>query len=426
MVKFEGLFATRNRKLLAAAAALAVVLAGVGLLYPGKPVVSAHVPAFVLPTDYIVIVDEPQTEYEMAFIACLAPVVNHNGYHPFFILEGGQLDAHSLWTVQQSDLANLPVLLFSNNSELEKSLASQLTGVKRLAMSRHTLEDFAGFEGRLTVRSYREALWAAPVAAARNFTLALGPSTYKTQEQSWKALQKLGVPASYVVVANPRDYNDRIFEDLVNARALSAVAAEMAAYHRAYVVTDIAPSTEPLVDLGGNQELANLNANCTGLLATLRNISAAYGPVENIAIVGSHGAVPQFSLPDLSQSEGDKLVSSDSCYGFLDPDDMTIDAAVGRIVNYNVQGASNQLVRTYCYERMTQSVDVQYSDGSTKNRIWTKHGASFNGYEITHNRMQATPGYYWCRDAEDEGMSWEYYGPSGIGEIGRASCRERV
>jgi hypothetical protein len=415
MASVEGLFATRNRKLMAVAAAAAVVLAGLGLLIPGKPGAQAHIPTFVLPTDYIVAVDEPQTEYEMAFIACLAPVVNHNGYHPFFVLEDGQLDAHSLWTVQQSDLGNLPVLLFSNSSDTEKSLGAQLSNVKRLNLTRSTLEDFAGFEGRITVRNYREALWVAGLAAAKNFTVSLGKSTYKTQDQVWKAMQKLGIPASYVVVANPKDYNERIFEDLVNARALSAVAAEMAAYHRAYVVTDITPSTEPLVDLAGNQALVELNANSTGLLATLRNLSADYGPIENIAIVGSHGAVPQFKLPDLSNSEADKDVASDACYGYLDSDDSTIDAAVGRIVNFNVQGASNQLVRTYCYERMTQNVDVKYSDGTTKTRIWTKHGSSFNGYQITHQRMQATPGYYWCRDAEDEGMSYEYYGPTGIG-----------
>jgi len=415
MARFEGLFATRTRKMVAAAVVTAVVLAGLGLILPGKPIATARVPTYVLPTDYIIAVEEPQTEYEMAFIACLSPVINHNGYHPFFILEGGQLDAHSLSTVQSSDLSDLPVLLFSNSSDAEKSLSGQLANVKRLNMTRATLENFAGFEGRITVRSFREALWVAGLAAAKNFTISLGPATYKTQEQVWNAMKKLGIPASYVVVANPKDYSEKIFEDLVNARALSAVAGELAAYHQAYVITDIKPSTEPLVDLAGNQDLIALNANSTGLLATLRNLSADYGPIENVAIVGSHGAVPQFSLPDFSKSEADLMVSSDSCYGFLDSDDSTMDAGVGRIVNFNVQGAANQLVRTFCYDRMTQNVDVQYSDGTTKTRIWTKHGASFNGYQITHQRMQATPGYYWCRDAEDEGLSYEYYGPSGIG-----------
>ena len=92
-----------------------------------------------------------------------------------------------------------------------------------------------------------------------------------------------------------------------------------------------------------------------------------------------------------------------------------MDAPVGRIINYNVQGAANQLVRTFCYERLTDTVDVTYSSGLTKTRDWSTHGSSFNGYQITHQRMQATPGYYWCRDVEDEGMSYEYYGPSGIG-----------
>ncbi|MBM4249441.1 MAG: hypothetical protein FJ149_08440 [Euryarchaeota archaeon] len=415
MAGFEALFATRKRKLIVGAVVAVLVVAGIGLMFPGPQPVTARLPTFVLPTDYIVAVEEPRTEFEMAFIACLAPVINHNGYHPFFILEDGRLDAHSLWTVRNSDLGNLPVLLFSNSSDTESSLSAQVPRVTRLNLTRATLQDFAGFEGRITVRDYREALWVSGLAAARNFTVALGKPTYKTQEQVWREMDRLGLPASYVVVANPGDWSERFFDDEVNARALSAVAAEMAAFHRAYVVTDIRPSTEPLVDMAGDQELIDLNANCTGLLATLRNISAEYGPVENIAIVGSHGAVPQFKLPDLSQSEADGDVASDCIYGFLDPDDSTIDAAVGRIVNYNVQGAANQLVRTYCYERMTRSVDVKYSDGSTKTRVWTQHGSSFNGYEITHKRMQATPGYYWCRDAEDEGLSYEYYGPTGIG-----------
>jgi hypothetical protein len=418
MVQLTDVLGTRTRKLAVVAVVTVMILAGIGFLLPPREIVTANPPSFVLPPDYMVMMDEPQTEYEMAFTACLAPVINHGGYHPFFILQDGQLDAHSLWTVENSGLKGLPVLLFSNSTETEAKLKAQLPDVTRLNMTRSTLNDFAGFEGRITVRNFREALWVSGLAAAKNCSISLGGSTFHTQAQVWKELAKMGIPASYVVVANPRDYDSDLFDEW-HIRALSAVAGELAAYHTAYVITDIAPSNETLVELQGAQATAaEANTIATGLLGMLRNMSREYGPIENIAIVGGHPAVPQFQLPDFSKSEGDQMVSSDSCYGFLDgngTDDVTIDAAVGRIVNYNVQGAANQLVRTFCYDKITKTVDVEYSSGQVLTRDWTKHGSSFNGYEITHQRMQATPGYYWCRDAEDEGMSYEYYGPSGIG-----------
>ena len=418
MVRMKDLVGTRTRKLVVVAVVTATILAGIGLLMPQKPIVTVKPPSFTLPPDYIVAMDEPQTEYEMAFSACLAPVIEHGGYHPFFILQDGQLDEHSLYTVENSDLKGLPVLLFSNSTDTESKLGAQLGGVTRLNLTRATLDDFAGFEGKISVRNFREALWVAGLAAARNYSISLGGSTYHSQQQVWKELSKMGIPASYVVVANPKDYDPDLFDEW-HIRALSAVAGELAAHHTAYVMTDISPSNETLVELTGAAATATeANAVATGMLGALRNLSRDYGPIENIAIVGSAPAVPQFQLPDFSNSEADKLVSSDSCFGFLDgngTDDVTMDAAVGRIVNYNVQGAANQLVRTFCYDRLTTTVDITYSSGQVKTRDWTSHGSSFNGYQITHERMQATPGYYWCRDAEDEGMSYEYYGPSGIG-----------
>jgi len=417
MSKVEAYLTPTRKKILALATVVILVLAGASLLFKENPVVKAHVPSRTLPTDYMVMVEEPQSEWEMFYIACLAPIINHNGYHPFFILQEGQLDAHSLWTIEHSTMADLPKLVFTNSTEVAAKLSSQVKGVERLNMSRAVLDDFAGFLGTVTVKSYREALWVGGLAAAKNYTISMGPSKYKTQEAVWKEMKKLSIPASYVVVTNPRDWDASKF-DQWHVRALSAVAGEMAALHRAYVITDIKPTNQSIVDMGGNKALEDLNANCTGLLSLLRNVSKDYGPIGNIAIVGSSAAVPQFELPDFSQSEADKQVSSDSCYGFLDgngSDDFTMDAAVGRIINYNVQGAANQLVRTYCYDRLTDTVDVTYSNGQTVTRNWRTHGSSFNGYQITHQRMQATPGYYWCEDARDEGMTYEYYGPTGIG-----------
>jgi hypothetical protein len=91
-----------------------------------------------------------------------------------------------------------------------------------------------------------------------------------------------------------------------------------------------------------------------------------------------------------------------------------MDSAVGRLVNLNVQGLSNQIVRTYLYDRFDPQLSIPYSTG-TRDVAWSTHGTSFSGYEITYERMQATPARFWCRDADDEGMTYDYFGPTGIG-----------
>jgi hypothetical protein len=96
-----------------------------------------------------------------------------------------------------------------------------------------------------------------------------------------------------------------------------------------------------------------------------------------------------------------------------------MDAAVGRVINLNLQGASCQLAKTFAYEHFVNQVTVDYSDiaGGTQDINWKQHGASFSGYQITYQRMQATPARWICEDYEDEGMEYEYMGPSGSGEL---------
>jgi hypothetical protein len=149
----------------------------------------------------------------------------------------------------------------------------------------------------------------------------------------------------------------------------------------------------------------------------LMEVAINYGPPEYVCIVGSAAAVPQFQLP--GNGDGDVLVNCDVIFGFLDDDKYTMDAAVGRIVNLNVQGASNMIVKTFLYNRTVDEVVVDYSDfaGGTQSVDWRYHGASFSGYQITYQRMQATPARWMCEDYADENMEYEYMGPSGTGEL---------
>ncbi|MCK5561868.1 MAG: hypothetical protein KAJ51_14810, partial [Thermoplasmata archaeon] len=237
---------------------------------------------------------------------------------------------------------------------------------------------------------------------------------------------------NYIVIVNPYDIsweslsenvqNYDVYDSSFHVPALSAVAAEVAAYHEAYVLTDYTPSTTPIYthDTAGSYDMdANyqLNSRAIGTYLALMNLTKLHGIPEYVCIVGSAAAVPQFQLPP--NGDGDVLVNSDVIFGFLDDDKYTMDAAVGRIVNLNVQGASNQIARTYGYNNFIENVIVDYSDiaGGTQDVDWRHHGASFSGYEITYERMQATPGRWICDDYEDEGMEYEYFGPSGAGEL---------
>jgi hypothetical protein len=239
-----------------------------------------------------------------------------------------------------------------------------------------------------------------------------------------------GVTANYVLVTNPEDYRTDFYTEGISYKVdgnpaeprpynttfhipfLSAVAAELAAYHQAYVVTDISPSTE---DIGYMD--TELNSIQIGLLMKLREMHIEYGPIEYICIVGSAEAVPQFLLPDETgaqgDAEGDALVSNDNLYGFLDDDIYFMDAAVGRIVNLNVQGASNQISRTLGYDYILDTTEVTYSVGGKTTVNWRNHASVWNGYEVADQRLQMRPGKEAVRDFTDEGFTAEYMRTTG-------------
>ena len=431
-----------NKKKYFAIAAVALVgLAAVGIYYftrPEEKGVPPYRPGADLPGEYMVLVDEPETVEDQMFIASLSSIAVRDAYHPLFILEDGALDAHQLWTIEhfEDSLGTAPKLLFTSLDSTYENVNAQLEGVERFNVTDDVLADFKGFDGVIDVNSYSEALWAAPLARVENKVVRLGRSTFDSQDEVWQRLKAHGIPARYVVVTNPNDLstsllaNSTAFYDEYDSNfhtpALSCVAAQVAAYHRGYVLTDITPSTDRVYTFENpNFDDTNyeLNARATGYYKALLNLTEKYyfttpgdtqidrfaNSPEYVCIVGSAASVPQFQIP--GNGDGDDLVSCDVMFGFLDGDLTLMDAAVGRIINYNVQGASNQVAKTYAYERMVDTVTVEYSDGP-RDVNWRRYGASFSGYDITYKRMQVSPARWVCKDYQDEGLDYEYYGPA--------------
>ncbi|MEW5759820.1 MAG: C25 family cysteine peptidase [Candidatus Thermoplasmatota archaeon] len=367
---------------------------------------------YKLPDEYIVLIDEPKDEFEMSFVSALSPIIMYkNKYHPFFILDNGSLDRHQLWTIEKMKIKDKKKLLFTNSLATIDNVNRQVSNVINYPISNKFLKNLVGFNGSYKVSSYKEAIWVSPLATIENKKILIEKRSFKSQEEVWDKLYKKGIKSNYVVITNP---NDATIDNKWHVPKLSLLAGEIASYRKGYVLTDYIPMKNGTIDFGKNETLAELNCNATGILNMLKHINSKYGNITYIALVGSAAAVPQFELPDYSESEADKKVSSDVVYGFLDDNKYTMDASVGRIINYNVQGASNQIARTFGFELIERELKIKYSNGDNINRNWEWHGSSFNGFEITHKRMQATPGYYLCEDLNDEGLTYEYYGPMGI------------
>lgn len=432
-----------QRPIFAVIAVIIVLLAGVAVFWKGeeKEKKGLYNPIEELPgqdiekqggePQYMIFVDEPRNEEELLFVAALSSiVVNNDIYHPMFILKDGELDEHQLWTINHLKNANVTKLLFTNFDETEEKVRAQLNSgeIKRYTATENELGMFKGFNGVISVGSYKEALWVAPLANIENLAIIMGESTFNTQEEVWEALANKGHNASYVIITNPLDYkgeevfysvltdNDgKQFNNSYHIPTISAVAGELAAYHKAFVLTDInilENFSEEFNDITSTKD-EGINNKAISTLLMLREINEKYGPIKYITLVGSAEAVPQFELPDYSESEPD-YTSSDIIYGFLDDAPYTMDAAVGRIVNFNVQGASNQIVRTLCYEHIVEKVTSE-TDESTRTKKWREHGSSWNGYEVADIRLQNSPGVFFRQDLEDEGYTCDYISTLGAG-----------
>lgn len=406
---------TRKKKLIALGIASIMIIALILLLSPTGEEKESKLPSTELPEQYMVLVDEPFIEEERTFTACLSSIAVRDKYNPFFILDDGSLDSHQLSTINNLTIKDVPKLLFTFNEDTISNVESQIGNVTVYEPTPETLMDFKGYDGIITVGSYEEAIWASPLARVENKILIPGEPTFNDQSEVWDELSKHEINANYVVVTNPEDYVDvdyyadeRYDGASFHIPKLSLVSAELAAYHNAYVLTNITPSTEEI----GHMD-TDLNAKAIGTLLKLREMNEKYGPIEYICLVGSAPALPQFQLPDEEDTaEPDGLVNSDSLFGFLDDDDYTMDAAVGRIINLNVQGASNQIARTLGYDYYVDDVTVETSTGP-KTVKWRTHGSVWNGYEVADQRMQMSPGWLMKDDLEDEGFTSEYYWTTG-------------
>jgi hypothetical protein len=380
-----------------------------------------------LPEEFYVLVDEPKDEDGMAFVAALSSIQFVNGnYHPMFVLDNGQLDDHQLATVQTMSVYDAPFLLFTDSLDTQSYVEDQLgvDDVITYPADDDILATFQGFQGHISVASYAEAMWAAPLAQVENKVIILGQRTFISQEDVWNELiSGHQLDPNYIVITNPIDYMTTPFNEY-HIASLSAVAASLAAGHTgdneaegpgttALVLTDwdaVADATVGYMD-------AVLNAHSIGLYLKLRDMWATFGPFEYVCLVGSGAAVPQFKFPDETDpspqnTEGDGLVSSDSAYGFLDDDPYTMDTAVGRVINLNVQGVSNQISRTFGYDYIDRVVTVETSTGQEM-VDWSNKVSIWNGFEVADQRKQMTPGRFMIRDATDEGMEWEYIRTSG-------------
>ncbi|MGA1848436.1 MAG: C25 family cysteine peptidase [Thermoplasmatota archaeon] len=387
-------------------------------------------PSVELPADYMFIVDDPRTDEDLLSIAALTSVQFMGGeYHPLVVCdqEGG-LSRQILYTLAHLETQR-QMYLFTNKDSSLTLINTQLSDIGYPAIPEERVfeltpdssANFIGFQGVMTVSSYEEALWSVVYAKEKNLGIIKGEPTFLSQEEAWAGLRSMDITSDYIIVANPLDRSTGAihstpdydtYDDAFFTPSMSLMAAQMSAYHDAYVITNTTPVSSVEWEL--DMELSP-NRRAVGVLNEIRSLSGEFGQPDYIALTGSAAAIPQF-LVRSGGTEGD-IVNSDVIYGFIDGDDTLMDAAVGRIVQYDVSLASNQLLKTYLLDDFSETVTAEYRDvaGGTHEVRWRTHGASFSGYEITYERMQATPGRWICTDFEDAGFTYDYVGPFNTG-----------
>ncbi|MDG6220865.1 MAG: C25 family cysteine peptidase [Candidatus Thermoplasmatota archaeon] len=381
-----------------------------------------------VPADYVIFIDEPTNEYEMLLAAGASMLAYRDLYRPLFFLEGEDINWHQMCTLQNMTVkGNTPLYFtFKNDLEAAPPRIASFGPPQIIHLSKETLMGLTGFEGQITVSSYEEALWAAPVAHAQGKKIVPGARTFTNQEQAWEALLDMEIGPNYVIATNPEDYRTDIFwtnglmmkdnngdplpqplpyNATFHIPRLSLMTIQLACAHNGWVMTQITPSTEWLVDID-----SDINGIAIGYYNGLKYIQDNYGPIEYVCLVGSGEAVPQFELE--MSGEGDGMVSADVIYGFLTDDQYYMSAAVGRIVNRNLAGASNQISRTLGYDYYVETVTAEYTTG-TQTVNWRSHASVWNGFEVADQRRQMNAGRYATIDLEEEGYTYDYLQTSG-------------
>lgn len=425
---------SRNTKVkIAGGIFLAIMMSGViayfllaGEEEPYKP----YSPENELPQDFMLIVDYPTTEEELLSISTLTSVQFIGGeYHPLVVCspEGG-LSSQEVFTLSNLKTDRQKVL-FTNKETALGNINQQLSGAGLDPINDTDVYplvpdiagSFYGFQDVLTVEDYEESLWVTSYAKKRHLAVVQGERTFRNQESVWNAMKSVGIESDYAIITNPNDHSLETvkrtpqydpYDDAWFCPDLSLMTGQMAAYHDAMVITNITPkdSTDWNINLEHPQ-----NRRALGYHEKLVELHGEYGPLEYLAITGSASAVPQFLVnPEEGSSE---IVNSDIMYGFLDNDNSKMDTAVGRVIQYDVSLASNQLLKTYLIDDYVDTVTVDYRDvaGGTHEKEWREHAGSFSGYDITYKRMQATPARWICTDFEDLGFTYDYVGPFNTG-----------
>ncbi len=390
---------SHSLKITVAVLAAAMIFASLAGCIGAKDEIIDEEPAFSegnveLKSPCMLFVPEPQSEKDMLYIALVSQLTCRNGtYNPLFIVAESGLDGRAQFTINSMSIKDCPKYGFGVES------VAGVTFEQTFAKDLGIFGDFKGFDDEITVASYDEALWLAGLAAAKNLRMVYGNATAATMSDAWKLCAENGMNASYVIVTNEDDYREDCVNDMVgkwHVPSLSAVAAELAYYHKAMVLTTGDLKSVENSDWPIEYEEDENNGRAAGVLTALRSYAQKYGPVDYVCIVGSGAAVPQFRVSQ-SGDEDRGHVAGDVFYGFT-VDDEEITSAISRIINLNVASVSNTVARTLGYGYLVEA--------NANN--WLENTVAENGYEVSDARAQNTPGLFFKLESDDEGYNGLY------------------
>ena len=152
------------------------VISGVFYFANGNEEKFKYNPTVALPTDYMIFVEQPVNEKQMAFVAALSSLAVHvvspgaPQYHAMFILKDGKLSEHQLATIETLSNKDAPKLVFAPNGIAPEGLSAQIPIDEKLVFDTKgkSIARFFSYTDFISVGSYREALWVSPLANLEN------------------------------------------------------------------------------------------------------------------------------------------------------------------------------------------------------------------------------------------------------------------